>query len=120
MASVFGSKRVSLLRASTSRWTSGSEIRLCLSPKNWSSLLSSKARRLESVHTRGKASSAEKLHATVLLGDANSRMKDFYDLFTLPRLYPFDGATLTEAIAATFERRRTSLPPVVSSPGGFL
>lgn len=54
---------------------------------------------------------AEKLHAAVLLGDANSRMKDFYDLFTLPRLYPFVGATLTKAIAATFERRRTSLPP---------
>jgi Nucleotidyl transferase AbiEii toxin, Type IV TA system len=54
---------------------------------------------------------SEKLHAAVLFGDVNSRMKDFYDLFTLPRLYPFDGSTLTRAIAATFERRRTSLPP---------
>jgi hypothetical protein len=53
---------------------------------------------------------AEKLHATVLLGDVNSRMKDFYDLFALPRLFPFDGLTLTQAIAATFERRRMPLP----------
>jgi hypothetical protein len=53
---------------------------------------------------------AEKLHAAVLLGDVNSRMKDFYDLFTLPRLFPFGGVTLTQAIAATFERRRTPLP----------
>lgn len=53
---------------------------------------------------------AEKLHAAVQLGDANSRMKDFYDLYALPRLFPFDGQTLTRAIAATFERRRRPLP----------
>ena len=53
---------------------------------------------------------AEKLHAAVLFGDANTRIKDFYDMFTLSRLYPFDGLTLTRAINGTFERRRTPLP----------
>ncbi len=53
---------------------------------------------------------AEKLHAAALLGDANTRMKDFYDLFTLPRLFSFDGLTLSKAIAATFERRSMPLP----------
>jgi hypothetical protein len=53
---------------------------------------------------------AEKLHATVLFGDANTRMKDFYDLFTLSRLFPFDGSTLIRAIATTFERRGMPLP----------
>jgi predicted nucleotidyltransferase component of viral defense system len=56
---------------------------------------------------------AEKLHAAALLGDTNTRLKDFYDLFTLPRLFPFEGSTLTQAIAATFERRRMVLPAVL-------
>jgi hypothetical protein len=53
---------------------------------------------------------AEKLHAAALLGDTNTRMKDFYDLLTLSRLFPFQGPTLTRAIAATFERRQMPLP----------
>jgi hypothetical protein len=53
---------------------------------------------------------AEKVHAMIVLGVANSRMKDFYDLWTLARLFPFDGATLAGAIRATFERRRTPIP----------
>lgn len=52
---------------------------------------------------------AEKLHAMVVLGAANSRYKDFYDVFVLARHFPFEGALLTRAIAATFERRRTPL-----------
>lgn len=53
---------------------------------------------------------AEKLEALVLLGEANSRMKDFYDLWFLSRNFEFDGATLVLAIQATFNRRKTSLP----------
>jgi hypothetical protein len=52
---------------------------------------------------------AEKLHAMVVLGDRNSRYKDFYDLHVLARQFPFDGATLAGSIAATFERRRTTI-----------
>jgi predicted nucleotidyltransferase component of viral defense system len=53
---------------------------------------------------------AEKFQAMVMLGIANSRMKDFYDLWTLARLFAFDGLTLTRAMAATFERRQTAMP----------
>jgi predicted nucleotidyltransferase component of viral defense system len=53
---------------------------------------------------------AEKLQAIVSLGRANSRMKDFYDLLALSRLFEFDGRTLASAIRATFERRGTALP----------
>ena len=53
---------------------------------------------------------AEKLQALVALGMANSRMKDFYDLWTMSRIFDFDGPSLAEAIAATFQRRKTGLP----------
>ncbi len=53
---------------------------------------------------------AEKLEAMVQLGMANSRMKDFYDIAVLARGFDFDGALLTRAIRATFERRKTALP----------
>ena len=53
---------------------------------------------------------AEKLEAMVLLGEANSRMKDFYDLWFLSRNFDFDGETLVTAIRATFNRRMTPLP----------
>jgi hypothetical protein len=53
---------------------------------------------------------AEKLEAMVQLGLANSRMKDFYDLVVLSRLFEFDGQLLARAIHATFERRKTPLP----------
>lgn len=52
---------------------------------------------------------AEKLHATVLLGDDNTRLKDFYDLYVLSRVFDFEGITLARAIAATFEQRRTMI-----------
>lgn len=53
---------------------------------------------------------AEKFHAMVALGIANTRMKDFFDLWLLSATHRFDGATLAAAIAATFARRGTSLP----------
>jgi predicted nucleotidyltransferase component of viral defense system len=56
---------------------------------------------------------AEKLQAMVMLGIANSRIKDFYDLHVLANTFEFDGETLSGAIAATFARRRTELPPDV-------
>jgi predicted nucleotidyltransferase component of viral defense system len=53
---------------------------------------------------------AEKLQALVAFGMAISRMKDFYDIWTLSKQFPFDGASLSSAIAATFERRGTAIP----------
>ena len=49
---------------------------------------------------------AEKFQAMVMLGIANSRMKDFYDLWVLARQFEFQGPLLCQAIRATFERRR--------------
>jgi len=53
---------------------------------------------------------AEKYQAMVMLGQANSRMKDFFDLAVIARRTQLDGATLAAAIAATFARRQTALP----------
>lgn len=53
---------------------------------------------------------AEKLHALFVLGGANSRMKDFFDLASMARYRTFDGTRLRNAIAATFERRRFDIP----------
>ena len=53
---------------------------------------------------------AEKLEAIATLGIANSRMKDFFDLWILSCYTEFDGDTLRRAIRATFVRRNTTLP----------
>lgn len=53
---------------------------------------------------------AEKYQAMVVLGIANTRMKDFYDLWVLSNQFGFEGVRLCSAIRATFGRRRTSLP----------
>lgn len=53
---------------------------------------------------------AEKFHAMVVLGIANSRMKDFFDVYVLAKDFDFDGSTLVQAIQATFQRRNTSIP----------
>jgi predicted nucleotidyltransferase component of viral defense system len=59
---------------------------------------------------------AEKFQAIIALGRANSRMKDFYDLFRLSATQEFDGQTLTAAMGATFERRGTAIPSEVPLP----
>ncbi len=53
---------------------------------------------------------AEKLHAMVDLGIANSRMKDFFDIWFLSQNFDFDGTVLAEAIKATFAKRKTRMP----------
>ena len=57
---------------------------------------------------------AEKLEAMVVLGNANSRLKDYYDLATLPAKLAFDGAMLVESIRRTFARRATRIPDEAS------
>jgi predicted nucleotidyltransferase component of viral defense system len=56
---------------------------------------------------------AEKLHAMVLLGMRNSRMKDYFDVHALLREGEMEAKQLARAIASTFERRRTALPESV-------
>jgi predicted nucleotidyltransferase component of viral defense system len=53
---------------------------------------------------------AEKYQALVTLGMANSRMKDFYDLWIISSEFDFDGLMLSKAIGNTFSRRHTPLP----------
>lgn len=53
---------------------------------------------------------AEKFNAMVLLGMANSRMKDYFDIWMLSRNFSFEEAVLREAIRQTFAKRRTALP----------
>lgn len=60
---------------------------------------------------------AEKLSALVTLDLDNSRMKDFYDLWTLGHTFTYDGLVLSEAIAATFGRR--NLPEPEQTPIGL-
>jgi hypothetical protein len=60
---------------------------------------------------------AEKLHAMALLGEGNSRYKDYYDVVALSANFPFGGIPLVAAKDATFTRRRTAvtaaLPPAL-------
>jgi hypothetical protein len=53
---------------------------------------------------------AEKFHAICLLGMANSRMKDYFDLRVLLTDDTLDSAGLTRAVEATFQRRKLELP----------
>jgi hypothetical protein len=63
---------------------------------------------------------AEKLQVMVYLGEINSRMKDFYDIWLLATNFDFDGAVLAQAIRETFHWRQTafSTNPVAFS-GSF-
>lgn len=68
---------------------------------------------------RREAVVAEKYQAMVALGIADSRMKDFYDVWLLASEFAFDGQSLADALAATFGRRNTILPvalPLALSP----
>ena len=52
---------------------------------------------------------AEKFEIMVKLGIANSRMKDYHDIWVLSREFAFEGEVLSQAVRATFRRRRTVL-----------
>ena len=56
---------------------------------------------------------AEKFEAMAELAMANSRMRDYYDIWSLTRSFDFDGDTLRSAVEATFERRRIVLSETV-------
>lgn len=60
-----------------------------------------------------ETSIAEKLHVMLQRGLLNSRMKDYFDIWSLSRSRSFNGQTLAEAIIATCRQRNT---PVESEP----
>jgi predicted nucleotidyltransferase component of viral defense system len=53
---------------------------------------------------------AEKLEAIISLGMANSRMKDYFDLWVILRDAELDRDILMQAVEATLNRRRTRKP----------
>lgn len=53
---------------------------------------------------------AEKFQAIVALGLINGRMKDYHDLWALPKVLDIRAADLDAAISATFDRRKTAIP----------
>lgn len=53
---------------------------------------------------------AEKFQAIISLGMVNTRMKDFFDLHHISHIFAFKGSSLSKAIQATFERRKTEVP----------
>ena len=55
---------------------------------------------------------AEKFEAMVKLGEVNTRMKDFFDIWLLAANFEFDGLSLLAAIRATFAQRQTPLEVV--------
>ncbi len=59
---------------------------------------------------RPETAIAEKLHAMVVLGAANSRMRDFFDVHVLAERESFEGDALVGGLRSTFARRRTPIP----------
>jgi len=53
---------------------------------------------------------AEKYEAIVNLGMANTRMKDYFDLWFLATYAEINAVILRQAVEATFTRRRTEVP----------
>jgi hypothetical protein len=60
---------------------------------------------------------AEKLHAICLLGMANTRLKDYFDLSVLLSEGDLDASQLAAAVQATFDRRKFEVPK--SAPAGL-
>ncbi|CAN5581632.1 nucleotidyl transferase AbiEii/AbiGii toxin family protein [soil metagenome] len=57
-----------------------------------------------------ESSIAEKLQAMIKLGEVNSRMKDFFDIWKLSRQFDFSGEIIAEAVRLTLKHRHTEIP----------
>lgn len=57
---------------------------------------------------------AEKFESAVEKLELNSRMKDFYDIYYLARMYGFDGRVLQEAVCGTFKREEHHITGIAS------
>jgi len=58
---------------------------------------------------------AEKFHAVCLLGMANTRMKDYFDLWVLLTEGTLEPTELRRAVEATFARRQLAVPDTIPS-----
>ncbi len=62
---------------------------------------------------------AEKFEAIVSLGLANSRYKDFYDIYVLAAKYDMDGSELRNAVMETFQHRETGFEDIAAFDEDF-
>jgi Nucleotidyl transferase AbiEii toxin, Type IV TA system len=53
---------------------------------------------------------AEKFQTMVALGEANTRIKDFHDIWVTAQTFSFELANLVEAVGGTLHRRQTAIP----------
>lgn len=53
---------------------------------------------------------AEEFETMIRFGEANTRIKDFYDIWVTTRTFPFDLADLVAAVDGTLRRRETAIP----------
>lgn len=67
-----------------------------------------------------ESSIAEKFQAMVKLGELNSRMKDFYDIWLLSRQYKFRLENLKGAVDGTFQKRGTEIPETNPFSAAFI
>lgn len=67
-----------------------------------------------------ESSIAEKFQAMVNLGELNSRMKDFYDIWLLSHQHEFRLENLRGAIERTFQSRDTEIPENSPFPVSFV
>lgn len=63
---------------------------------------------------------SEKFEAIVSLGNANSRYKDFYDIYILADRYELDGNLLKEAVRETFDHRGTGFDDIFAFDSDFI
>ena len=63
---------------------------------------------------------AEKFEAIVSLGLANSRYKDFYDIYVLASTHNLDGNTLKRAVVETFKHRSTTFDEIAAFKDEFI
>lgn len=67
-----------------------------------------------------ESSIAEKFQAMVNLGELNSRMKDFYDIWLLSRQHEFRLENLKGAVEGTFRKRGTEIPETTPFSAAFV
>lgn len=67
-----------------------------------------------------ESSIAEKFQAMVNLGELNSRMKDFYDIWLLSRQHKFRLENLKGAVGRTFAKRGTEVPETIAFSAAFM
>ena len=63
---------------------------------------------------------SEKFEAIVSLGNANSRYKDFYDIYILADRYDLDGMELKGSVKETFEHRGTGFNDIFVFTDDFI